>query len=67
MWIIDIYSFMLAGSMVTTGSLDDRIGRRNLLLIGADAFGAASVLAANAGSPAMLIGSRALLGLAGEP
>jgi DHA2 family multidrug resistance protein-like MFS transporter len=65
LWIIDIYSFMLAGSMVTTGSLGDRIGRRKLPLIGAGAFGAASVLAANAGSPEMLIGSRALLGLAG--
>jgi DHA2 family multidrug resistance protein-like MFS transporter len=47
------------------GTLGDRIGRRRLLLIGAAAFGAVSVLAAFSTSPEMLIVSRALLGLAG--
>jgi DHA2 family multidrug resistance protein-like MFS transporter len=47
------------------GTLGDRIGRRRLLLIGATAFGAASVVAAFASSPEMLIASRALLGVAG--
>jgi DHA2 family multidrug resistance protein-like MFS transporter len=47
------------------GTLGDRIGRRRLLMIGAAAFGAASVLAALATSAGMLIGARALLGVAG--
>ena len=40
LWIVDIYGFMAAGSLVTMGTLGDRIGRRRLLLIGAAAFGA---------------------------
>jgi len=65
LWIIDIYGFMVAGLLVTMGTLGDRIGRRKLLLIGAAAFGAASVLAALATSAGMLIAMRALLGVAG--
>ena len=65
LWILDIYSFMLAGFLVTMGTLGDRIGRRRLLLIGATAFGATSVVAAYATSPGMLIAARALLGISG--
>jgi DHA2 family multidrug resistance protein-like MFS transporter len=65
LWIIDIYGFLVAGSLITMGTLGDRIGRRRLLMIGAAAFGATSVLAAFSTSPEMLIASRALLGLAG--
>jgi DHA2 family multidrug resistance protein-like MFS transporter len=65
LWIIDIYGFMVAGFLVTMGTLGDRIGRRKLLLIGAAAFGAISVLAAFSTSAEMLIASRALLGIAG--
>jgi DHA2 family multidrug resistance protein-like MFS transporter len=65
LWIIDIYGFMVAGSLITMGTLGDRIGRRRLLLIGAAAFGATSVLAALSTSAEMLIATRALLGLAG--
>jgi DHA2 family multidrug resistance protein-like MFS transporter len=63
LWIVDIYGFLVAGFLITMGSLGDRIGRRKLLLIGAAAFGAASVLAAFSTSAGMLIASRALLGL----
>jgi MFS transporter, DHA2 family, multidrug resistance protein len=65
LWIMDIYGFMIAGFLITMGTLGDRIGRRRLLLIGASAFGAASVAAAYAASPVMLIATRALLGVAG--
>jgi MFS transporter, DHA2 family, multidrug resistance protein len=65
LWIIDIYGFMVAGFLVTMGTLGDRIGRRKLLLIGAAAFGAVSILAAFSTSAEMLIASRALLGIAG--
>jgi DHA2 family multidrug resistance protein-like MFS transporter len=65
LWIIDIYGFLVAGSLITMGTVGDRIGRRRLLLIGATAFGLASLVAAFATSAEMLIAARALLGLAG--
>lgn len=65
LWIVDIYGFFLAGALITMGTLGDRIGRRKLLMIGAAAFGATSVLAAFATTAPMLIAARALLGLAG--
>jgi MFS transporter, DHA2 family, multidrug resistance protein len=65
LWIIDIYGFMVAGFLITMGTLGDRIGRRRLLLIGAVAFGAGSVFAAFSTSAEMLIVARALLGVAG--
>src|SRR5215208_4532086 len=65
LWIVDVYGFFVAGSLITMGTLGDRIGRRRLLLIGAAAFGVASVLAALATSAEQLIAARALLGVAG--
>jgi MFS transporter, DHA2 family, multidrug resistance protein len=65
LWIVDIYGFLVAGSLITMGTLGDRIGRRRLLLMGAAAFAGASVLTAFSVSPAMLIVARALLGLVG--
>jgi DHA2 family multidrug resistance protein-like MFS transporter len=65
LWIVDIYGFLIAGSLITMGTLGDRIGRRRLLMIGAGAFGVASVLAAFSPSAELLILSRALLGVAG--
>jgi MFS transporter, DHA2 family, multidrug resistance protein len=65
LWIIDVYGFLVAGSLITMGTLGDRIGRRRLLLIGAAAFGVASVIAAFSRSAGMLIAARALLGVAG--
>ncbi len=64
LWIVDIYGFVIAGALITMGTLGDRVGRRQLLLIGAVVFGAASILAAFSFIPAMLIASRAILGLA---
>jgi DHA2 family multidrug resistance protein-like MFS transporter len=65
LWIVDIYGFSVAGFLITMGTLGDRIGRRRLLMIGAGAFGIASVLAAFSTSAAMLIAMRAVLGIAG--
>ena len=65
LWIVDIYGFLIAGSLITMGALGDRIGRRRLLLIGGAAFGVASILAAFSTSAQMLIASRAVLGVAG--
>ncbi|NUP42630.1 MAG: MFS transporter [Streptomyces sp.] len=65
LWTGDIYSFMLAGLLVTMGNLADRIGRKKLLMIGSVGFGLASVVAAFAPNAEMLILARALLGLFG--
>src|SRR6266404_7123222 len=65
LWIVDIYGFMIAGSLITMGTLGDRIGRRRLLLIGAAACAVASAVAAFSTSARMLIATRAVLGLAG--
>jgi MFS transporter, DHA2 family, multidrug resistance protein len=65
LWIVDVYGFLVAGLLITMGTLGDRIGRRRLLLLGAAGFAAASLLAALATTPAMLIAARALLGIAG--
>ena len=65
LWITDVYGFMVAGFLITMGTLGDRIGRRRLLLIGAAAFGAASLAGAFATSSEMLILARAALGIAG--
>ena len=60
LWIVDIYGFVLAGSLITMGTLGDRFGRRRLLLIGAVVFGLTSVLAAFSTGPEMPIAARAL-------
>jgi MFS transporter, DHA2 family, multidrug resistance protein len=65
LWIVDIYSFLLAGLLVLMGNLGDRIGRRRLLVVGAAAFGCASLVAAFSTTAGMLIAARALLGLGG--
>jgi MFS transporter, DHA2 family, multidrug resistance protein len=64
LWITDIYGFLVAGLLITMGTLGDRIGRRRLLLLGAAAFGVCSVLAAFSTSAEQLIAARALLGVA---
>jgi DHA2 family multidrug resistance protein-like MFS transporter len=65
LWIVDIYGFLVAGSLITMGTLGDRIGRRRLLMIGALAFGVGSILAAFSRTAEMLVATRALLGVAG--
>jgi DHA2 family multidrug resistance protein-like MFS transporter len=64
LWIIDIYGFVLASTVITMGNIGDLIGRRRLLMIGAVVFGLASVMAAFSSSAEMLIAARAIQGLA---
>ncbi|AZS47388.1 MULTISPECIES: MFS transporter [Microbacterium] len=65
LWIIDVYPLVLAGLLVTMGTLGDRFGRRRMLLIGATGFAAVSALAAFAPTAGLLIAARALLGFFG--
>ena len=65
LWIIDAYPLVLAGLLVTMGTLGDRFGRRRMLLIGAIGFAAISALAAFAPSAGWLIAARAGMGVFG--
>ncbi|MGO3251749.1 MAG: MFS transporter [Microbacterium gubbeenense] len=65
LWIIDAYSLMLAGLLVTAGSFGDRIGRRKMLLFGAVGFMFVSIAAAFAPTAEWLIAARAAMGVFG--
>jgi len=65
LWIIDVYSLMVAPLLLTFGTLGDRHGRKRLVLAGYLVFGVASAAAAFAPTPLALISARALLGLGG--
>lgn len=65
LWIIDVYSLVLAGLLVTMGVLGDRFGRRRMLFIGATGFAVVSALAAFAPTAGVLIAARAALGFFG--
>ncbi|WP_030728143.1 MFS transporter [Streptomyces sp. NRRL F-2890] len=65
LWIVDVYPLVCASLLILFGTLGDRIGRRRVLLIGYACFGLASALAAYAGTPAVLVLARALLGVGG--
>ena len=63
LWILDSYGFLMAGLIVTFGSLADRIGRRKMAMMGAGLFGLASIAAAFSTTPLMLIGARSIMGI----
>ncbi|MFD3976065.1 MFS transporter [Streptomyces cyaneofuscatus] len=65
LWIVDAYPLVCASLLILFGTLGDRIGRRRVLLLGYALFGVASLLAATADTPAVLIAARALLGVGG--
>jgi DHA2 family multidrug resistance protein-like MFS transporter len=65
LWLVDVYPLVLAGLLVTMGTLGDRVGRRRMLLIGVAGFGAVSFAAAFAADAVQLVAARALLGFFG--
>jgi len=64
-WIVDGYTLVFAGLLLTCGSLGDRFGRKGALSVGLVIFGVGSVLSAFAGSSANLIATRCLMGAGG--
>src|SRR5579884_1742717 len=64
-WIVDAYTLVVAGLLLTAGSLGDRFGRKGALSLGLLIFGTGSVLSAFSGSAGMLIATRALMGVGG--
>ncbi|MCF6473615.1 MFS transporter [Nonomuraea sp. MG754425] len=65
LWIIDVYSLVVAPLLVMFGTLGDKYGRKRLVLWGFVLFGVASAAAACAPTPLTLILARALLGVGG--
>jgi DHA2 family multidrug resistance protein-like MFS transporter len=65
LWAMDLYGFVMAGLLITMGSLGDRFGRRRLLLIGGLIFGVASAMIAFAPTGELLIAGRAFLAIGG--
>ncbi|KNH27978.1 MFS transporter [Pseudomonas syringae] len=65
LWMIDAYSLVLAGLLVSMGSLGDRIGHRKLLLVGSLGFAIVSVLTAYSDTATQLIAGRACMGVFG--
>ncbi|WP_326698758.1 MFS transporter [Streptomyces sp. NBC_01754] len=64
-WMINAYSLVQSGLLITAGSASDRYGRRKMLAIGLTLFGIGSLLAGLAGSPGQLIAARAGMGVGG--
>ena len=64
-WIVDAYTLVFAGLLLTAGSLGDRFGRYRFLAFGLAVFGVGSALSASATSANMLIFTRALMGIGG--
>jgi len=62
-WIVDGYTLVFAGLLLTTGSLGDRFGRRSALSIGLVIFVIGSIASAFATTPEMLIGTRSFMGI----
>ena len=62
-WIVDGYTLVFAGLLLTAGSLGDRFGRRGALTIGLIIFGLGSVASAFSTTPEQLIGTRCIMGL----
>lgn len=63
-WFANAYNLALAAALLPAGLLGDRFGRKRMLLGALVLFGAASAACAYASSVGLLIGARAVLGLA---
>jgi EmrB/QacA subfamily drug resistance transporter len=64
-WMVDSYTLVFAGLLLTAGSLGDRFGRRGALQVGMAVFGIGSLASAMADTPNQLIATRSLMGIGG--
>jgi EmrB/QacA subfamily drug resistance transporter len=62
-WVVDAYTIPLAATVLTSGAIADRLGRRKLFAIGLAVFTAMSALCGAASGIDMLVASRAIQGL----
>ena len=64
-WMINAYSLVQSGLLLTAGSAADRYGRKKMLLAGLALFGVGSLAAGLAQSAGQLIAARAGMGVGG--
>ena len=64
-WIVDGYTLVFAGLLLTCVSLGDRFGRRGALQLGLVIFGVGSIASAFASTSEQLIATRAFMGIGG--
>ncbi|MER7228294.1 MFS transporter [Streptomyces rubradiris] len=64
-WMINAYSLVQSGLLLTAGSAADRYGRKKMLITGLVLFGAGSLVAGLADSTGQLIAARAGMGIGG--
>nr|WP_202447377.1 MFS transporter [Streptomyces sp. SID5468] len=64
-WMVNAYSLVQSGLLLTVGSAADRYGRKRALMAGLGVFGVGSLLASQAQSPGQLIAARAGMGVGG--
>ncbi|MFJ5260540.1 MFS transporter [Streptomyces sp. NPDC088387] len=64
-WMINAYSLVQSGLLLTAGSAADRYGRKKMLIAGLALFGIGSLAAGLAGSTGQLIAARAGMGIGG--
>ncbi|MEV0207819.1 MFS transporter [Streptomyces sp. NPDC050788] len=64
-WMINAYSLVQSGLLLTAGSAADRYGRKKLLVVGLALFGVGSLVAGLSGSTGQLIAARAGMGVGG--
>ena len=64
-WVVNAYTLTFAGFLMLGGRAADLLGRRRMFLLGTAAFSIASLLCATTSSQGLLIGARALQGIAG--
>jgi len=62
-WMVDAYSLVFAGLLLTAGAIGDRFGRKGALQAGLLVFLAGSIFAAFSGSAGAVIGGRAVMGI----
>src|SRR5436189_2171945 len=62
-WVVDAYTLVFAALILAAGSLSDRLGRKEVLLVGLGVFGAASLAGAFGQNPGQLIAARAVMGI----
>jgi EmrB/QacA subfamily drug resistance transporter len=64
-WMVDSYSLVFAGMLLTAGALGDRFGRKGALQFGLVLFGVGALGSAFAGGSGQIIAGRAVMGFAG--
>ncbi len=64
-WVVEAYMLTMVALLLVGGSLGDQFGRRRIFVIGLVAFGVTSILCALAPTVEVLVGARALQGIAG--